>query len=55
MGKQYRGKALWKMPSRGRGTCPACKRDRVKLLYELIIGSGDKITVCKRCQKKKLE
>ncbi len=55
MGKQYRGKVLWKLPSRGRGTCPICKRDRTKLLYDLTIGSGDKIKVCKRCQKKKID
>ena len=54
MGKQYRGKCLWKLPSRGRGTCPVCKVERIKLLYEVITGSGEKIMVCKRCQKKKI-
>jgi hypothetical protein len=55
MGKQYRGKVLWKLPSRGRGTCPICKRERTKLLYELTIGGSEKIKVCKRCQKKKID
>lgn len=55
MSKQYRGKALWKLPSRGRGTCPVCKAGRIKLLYEMILGSGDKIKVCKRCKNKKVE
>ena len=55
MSKQYRGKALWKLPSRGRGTCPVCKAGRIKLLYEMILGSGDKIKVCKRCKSKKVE
>ncbi len=55
MGKQYRGKVLWKLPSRGRGTCPVCKTERIKLLYEIIMGSGEKIKVCKRCQHKKID
>ena len=54
MGKQNRGKALWKLPSRGRGICPVCKVERIKLLYEITIGSGEKIKVCKRCQNKKI-
>ncbi|WP_162832172.1 hypothetical protein [Clostridium hydrogeniformans] len=55
MGKQYRGKLLWKLPSRGRGTCPVCKTTRIKVLYELILGNGNKIKVCKRCKGKKVE
>ena len=55
MGKSFRGRALWKLPSRGRGTCPVCKTERIKLLYEINIGSDEKVNVCKRCQHKKLE
>lgn len=54
MSKQNRGKALWKLPSRGRGTCPVCKTGRIKLLYELVTGEGKKVKVCKRCQNKKI-
>jgi hypothetical protein len=54
MSKQNRGKALWKLPSKGRGICPVCKRERVKVLYELILGNGNKVKVCKRCQNKKV-
>jgi len=54
MSKPNRGKSLWKLPSRGRGTCPVCKCTRIKLLYELILGDGKKIKVCKRCQNKKI-
>jgi hypothetical protein len=54
MSKQNRGKALWKMPSRGRATCPVCKAARIKCLYELILGDGKKVKVCKRCQNKKI-
>lgn len=55
MSKQNRGKALWKLPSRGRGTCPVCKRTRVKVLYDLIAGDGGKAKVCKICQNKKIK
>lgn len=54
MSKNYRGKALWKLPSRGRGTCPVCKATRIKLLYTLLTENGTKLTVCKRCQHKKV-
>jgi hypothetical protein len=54
MGKQNRGKALWKLPSHGRGICPVCKRERVKVLYELLLGDGKKVKVCKACQNKKV-
>lgn len=52
--KTHRGKTLWKLPSHGRGTCPVCKKTRIKVLYEIITGDSSKIKVCKRCQNKKL-
>lgn len=52
MSKNHRGKALSKLPSRGRGTCPVCKTERIKLLYTLLTENGTKLTVCKRCQHK---
>lgn len=52
--KSHRGKTLWKLPSRGRGTCPVCKTRRIKVLYDIIAGDGNKIKVCKRCQNKKV-
>lgn len=55
MGKEFRGKALWKLTSRGRGTCPVCKTERIKVLYELITKNNEKIKVCKRCQNKKID
>jgi len=56
MGKEFRGKALWKLPSKGRGTCPVCKTERIKVLYEINLGSGgEKVKVCKRCQHKKID
>lgn len=52
--KAHRGKTLWRLPSHGRGTCPVYKTARIKVLYEIVTGDGNKIAVCKRCQNKKL-
>lgn len=53
MSKKYRGKGLIHLPSRGRGTCPVCKAERIKLLFEILV-DNNKLTVCKRCQHKKV-
>lgn len=55
MSKQNRGKALWNLPSRGRGTCPVCKVERIKVLYDKTLGDGNKLKVCKRCRNKKIQ
>lgn len=52
--KQHRGKTLIKLPSHGRGTCPVCKTTRIKVLYTINTEDGNKLTVCKRCQHKKV-
>ncbi|BCJ97212.1 hypothetical protein [Anaerocolumna chitinilytica] len=52
--KPHRGKTLWSTPSHGRGTCPVCKTERIKVLYPLIAEDGSKTTVCKRCKDKKV-
>ncbi len=52
MSKNKRGKALWRMPSRGRGTCPICSSTRIKLLYTGKGLSGEKLNVCKKCEGK---
>ncbi|WP_084662811.1 hypothetical protein [Paenibacillus fonticola] len=49
MSKSKRGKALWNLPSRGRGTCPVCKSMRIKLLYTKTNSSGQPLKVCKKC------
>jgi len=51
MAKSNRGKALYKLPSRARGTCPLCGRTRIKLLYTHV-GEDGKVKVCKQCSKK---
>lgn len=51
MAKAYRGKAIKRTPG-WRGTCPLCKRPRVKLLWTKLAEDGKKITVCKVCGNK---
>ncbi len=52
MAKTHRGKALWKLPAHGRGTCPVCKRTRIKLLYNYFLPDGKIVRVCKLCRNK---
>lgn len=52
MSKKNRGKGIWNLPSKGRGTCPVCNTERIKLLYEVVSKAGAKLKVCKRCQHK---
>jgi transcription elongation factor Elf1 len=49
MSKPHRGKNIRELPSRGRGECPVCKRENVKILYEQDAG-GKKVKICKICK-----
>ena len=49
MSKAHRGKGLQEVAGHGRGTCPVCKRDGVKILYEQEI-DGQKLKICKTCK-----
>ena len=49
MSKPHRGKSLLDSPSHGRGTCPVCKRNNVKILYEQD-AEGKKVKICKICK-----
>jgi hypothetical protein len=49
MSKPHRGKNIRELVSRGRGECPVCKRQGVKLLYEQDAGDK-KVKVCKICK-----
>ncbi|WP_081765488.1 hypothetical protein [Paenibacillus pini] len=51
MAKTKRGRILWSLPSRGRGTCPVCSATRIKLLYPRTDANGTAVKVCKRCYK----
>ncbi|ULQ59336.1 hypothetical protein K7I13_12705 [Brucepastera parasyntrophica] len=49
MSKAHRGKGIAGTYNRGRGTCPVCKKDGVKVLYEQEI-NGEKVKICKVCK-----
>ncbi|GHV87879.1 hypothetical protein AGMMS50267_02390 [Spirochaetia bacterium] len=49
MSKAHRGKGIRELASRGRGECPVCKRNNVKILYEQEAGEA-KIKICKTCK-----
>jgi hypothetical protein len=51
MAKTHRGKGLWKIPGRARGTCPVCARTGIKLLYPLRV-NGETVNVCKNCRNR---
>lgn len=55
MSKSKRGKALWTLPSRGRGTCPVCRSTRIKLLYTRKSSTEQVLKVCKSCFNAPLE
>ena len=49
MSKAHRGKGLVETVAHGRGVCPICKREAVKVLYEQEI-EGKKTKICKVCK-----
>jgi hypothetical protein len=49
MAKSHRGKGIRALPNHGRGSCPICKRDQVKPLYEQEV-DGQKVKICKLCK-----
>ena len=49
MSKAHRGKGIRALFSHGRGTCPICKKEGVKILYETEI-DGAKKKICKVCK-----
>ncbi len=49
MSKAHRGTGIRKEANHGRGTCPVCGAEQIKILYEQEI-DGKKVKVCKRCR-----
>jgi hypothetical protein len=49
MSKAHRGKGIRELASHGRGECPVCKRNNVKILYEQAAGEA-KVKICKTCK-----
>ena len=52
MSKAHRGTGIRKDPAKypnhGRGTCPICGKNQVKVLYEKDV-DGKKVKICKVC------
>jgi len=46
MAKPHRGKGIRELFAHGRGECPVCKRNNVKVLYEMDAGE-QKFKICK--------
>ncbi|HEY0826594.1 MAG TPA: hypothetical protein VGE40_00715 [Bacilli bacterium] len=51
MPKSKRGRVLWNLPSRSRGTCLVCKATRIKLLFNRTNAEGKQLKLCKKCSK----
>lgn len=51
MSKTHRGTGIRSLPAHGRGTCPICKKESVKVLYEKEI-DGNTVQICKYCNAK---
>ena len=49
MAKNHRGKGIRDQYAHGRGECPVCKRNNVKILYEQDAGEK-KLKICKTCR-----
>ncbi len=49
MSKAHRGKGIRGTVNHGRGACPVCKREAVKVLYEQEV-AGAKAKICKTCK-----
>jgi len=49
MSKAHRGKGIRDQFAHGRGECPVCKRNNVKILYEQE-ADGQKFKICKICK-----
>jgi transposase-like protein len=49
MSKAHRGKGIRDQFAHGRGECPVCKRNNVKILYEQDSGE-QKFKICKVCK-----
>ena len=51
MSKAHRGTGLKDVALGGRATCPVCKRQAIKVIYEANV-DGETKKVCKQCKAK---
>ncbi|RKX74324.1 MAG: hypothetical protein DRP87_17100 [Spirochaetes bacterium] len=49
MAKTHRGSGIRDQYNRGRGECPVCKRNGIKIVYEYEV-DNKKMNVCKQCK-----
>lgn len=49
MSKSHRGTGIRKNPNHGRGLCPVCGKEQIKILYDQEI-DGKKVKICKFCK-----
>lgn len=49
MSKAHRGTGLRKTANHGRGVCPICKTEGIKVVYEYDL-DGKKVMICKFCK-----
>lgn len=48
MSKNHRGAGIRSLPSQGRGKCPICGKENIKVLYEKEV-DGQTVNICKYC------
>lgn len=48
MSKNHRGAGIRTLPAKGRGTCPICKKENIKVLFEKEV-DGQTVNICKFC------
>lgn len=48
MSKNHRGAGIRTLPNKGRGTCPICGKENIKVLYEKEV-NGQTVNICKFC------
>ena len=48
MSKNHRGAGIRTLANKGRGKCPICGKDNIKVLYEKEV-DGQKLNICKYC------
>lgn len=51
MSKNHRGSGIRSLPHHGRGTCPLCGKENIKVLFEKEV-NGQTINICKYCNAK---
>ena len=48
MSKNHRGAGIRTLANSGRGKCPICGKENIKVLYEKEV-DGQKLNICKYC------